>query len=144
MTAVIWKYKCKHICDTWSKAYGASTLMACPNQLLLVYWRKKASLAIGPKEPILLISHGWVLVKTCSKPAHLFQSPLCLCHGGFAIYMAECASGKTERFLQRGNTFARICKVKAWLQQDRFLSSCTLMIFRIFYICHVSASLCVK
>ncbi len=54
-------------------------------------------------EPIFLMSHGCVLDITCNKPIRVsnpipFKRQLCLHHGGFAIYMAEFAREKTERF----------------------------------------------
>jgi len=53
--------------------------------------------------PSLLMSHGCVLGITDNKPIRVsspipFKSQLRSRHGGFAIYMAEFASGKTKRF----------------------------------------------
>ncbi len=89
--------------STWSKAHGTGAVRACPNSLLLVQ-RQEKTVGRWSKGvvPILLISNGCVLGITCNKPIRVsslitFKSQLHLRHGGFAIYMVEFASAKTER-----------------------------------------------
>lgn len=70
--------------------------------------------------PILLMSHEYVLGVKCNKPIRVsspipFKSQLHSRYGGFAIYMVEFASGKTE---------VKACKQtinrKSWIPPKHF------------------------